>query len=67
MQIEVSATRVIDMLAVKLGKKEAEIARLEATNEVLIERLRAYDERERNQRTPNGQGSQAESIVESSP
>ena len=55
MQIEVSATRVIDMLAIKLGKAHADIARLEATNEVLIERLRAYDERDRNQRsTPNG-------------
>lgn len=47
MQIEVSATRVIDMLASKLGKKEAEIARLEATNEVLMERLREYVERDR--------------------
>lgn len=47
MQIEVSATRVMDKLAAKLGEKEAQIARLEATNEVLIERLRAYDERDR--------------------
>lgn len=54
MQIEVSATRVIDMLAAKLGKKEAEIARLEATNEVLMERLREHVERDRSQ-TTNGQ------------
>lgn len=52
MQIEVSATRVIDMLASKLGKKEAEIARLEATNEVLMERLREYVERDRVTKLP---------------
>lgn len=53
MQIEVSATRVIDMMAAKLGKKEAEIARLEATNEVLMERLREYVERDRQSKLPD--------------
>ena len=50
MQIEVSATRVIDKLAGKIGLMASEIAQLQATNEVLTERLREYTERERSQR-----------------
>jgi uncharacterized coiled-coil protein SlyX len=47
MQIEVSATRVIDKLASKVGAQASEIAHLQATNEVLTERLREYVERDR--------------------
>jgi hypothetical protein len=52
MQIEVSATRVIDMLAAKIGQREAEIARLQATNEVLTERLRIYVDRDERSAIP---------------
>lgn len=46
MQIEVSATKVIDKLAAQVGSQASEIAHLQATNEVLMERLREYAQRE---------------------
>jgi hypothetical protein len=52
MQIEVSATRVIDKLAAKVGALSSEIAHLQATNEVLTERLREYVEREQRGQQP---------------
>jgi len=55
MQIEVSATRVIDKLALRIANLSAEIARLEATNEVLIERLREYEAHGRSQALSAGQ------------
>jgi hypothetical protein len=62
MQIEVSASRVIDKLAIQVGTQASRIAHLEATNEVLMERLREYDERDRQAKSsatpqgiPNGQ------------
>lgn len=54
MQLEVSATRVMDKMAAQIGSQAAEIARLQATNEVLVERLREYVERDRVQSQPNG-------------
>jgi hypothetical protein len=55
MQIEVPTTKVIEKLALQVANLSAEKARLEATNEVLIERLREYEQRGRSQALSAGQ------------